>query len=116
VSLWPSVARSGVSVRSVPQVVPERGCGLVQLGLKEPTSLPRRFCVKEDVGYFLFADHSALLEFGQNGERRLHRTLRWFVNTEHAAQVNYIQHIHSQVAKIVVNLRSQFLARKSRNL
>src|SRR5580698_9689633 len=56
-----------------------------------------------------------LLKLGQDGERRLHRTLGWFVNAEHAAQVNYIQHIHSQVAKIVVNLRSQLFARKSPN-
>src|ERR1700730_8253504 len=68
-----------------------------------------------DIAHPDMPDQPLLLEFGQNGERSLHRTLRWFVNAEHAAQVNYIQHIHSQVAKIVVNLRSQFLARKSRN-
>ncbi len=56
-----------------------------------------------------------LLKLSQDGEWRLHRTLGWFPNAEHAAQVDKIQHIQTQIAKIVMNLRSQLFARKSRN-
>src|SRR5580658_4891813 len=64
-------------------------------------NLGGRDVAQPDMAYQAF-----LLKLGQDGKRRLHRTLGWFVNAEHAAQVDNIYDIQTQIAKIVMNLRS----------
>ncbi len=54
--------------------------------------------------------HEALpLQIGQHGERRLERSLGRVMNIEHAAQVDDIQRLMSQMTEIVVHRLSQFL-------
>jgi hypothetical protein len=64
--------------------------------------LRRRDVAQPDV-----TDQAFLLELGQNGERSLNRPLGGSMDAKHTAQVDHVEHIQTQIAKIVVNPRSQ---------
>ena len=72
--------------------------------------LRRRDIAQPDVTH-----QTLLLEFGQNCHWRLDRPLSRFMDTKHAAQVDDIEHIETEIAEIVMNSRSQLFAGESRN-
>src|ERR1700722_10066317 len=55
------------------------------------------------------------LKVGEDGERRFERTLGGVMHVEHAAQVDYVEHIQTQIAEVVVDRLSEFFAREGRD-
>src|SRR5277367_6794037 len=72
--------------------------------------LRRRDVAQPDV-----TNQTLLLELGQNGDRPLNRALGWFTDAKRTAQVDHVEHIQTQIAKIVMNRGSQVFARESWN-
>jgi hypothetical protein len=54
------------------------------------------------------------LQLCKRGKRRLDRTLRGPVHVEHEAQVDDVEHVHAQIAKVVMHRAGQVLRREGR--
>ena len=61
--------------------------------------------------------HQALsLQVGEHGERRLERPFRGVVYVEHGAQIDDVEHIHAEIAEIVVDSLSQIFTRRPESM
>ena len=68
-----------------------------------------------DIAHPDVADKPFVLEFSDSGELRLERSLGRCTMPEHAAEVDHVENVESQIAEIVVDGLSQFFGREGRD-